>query len=256
MSKISVLVSARKNSKYLNKFLTGYSLRTSNGSDIECLVMLNDGDTWNNDLVEYYQTTMDRIGIPRDQQPLRFFRENMGLGRGGLHKYFNELLKHATGDWIIYFCEDHYIVMENWDEYIRSIVSGRYVMGDSQGKEFPLDPAEPWVIVPKFDNCGAMNHVLSRGFVSVMDNKLGRHGWIDSYINDLCAAAWGRYPKRVIRTDLEMFHDFTHDKPNPMDDSHLQSVISDAGRQLPKYDSEVVKHRIQVDAQKLKEVDI
>ena len=229
--KITVLVSARKNSKYLGKFLEGYRLRTSLGSNIECLVMLNDEDTWNDELVQNYKDAQNRIGIAEKNHPLRFYREDLGLGRGGLHKYFNILLENATGQWIIYFCEDHFIVMDNWDEYIRAVINGKMIEGDSAGKNFPLNPEELWVLVPKFDNCGAMNHVVSRGFINALGGVIGNHGWIDSYINDLMKS----YTDRVIRFDLEMFHDFTHDKPDPMDPIHLKARIGEGAKLLPKY---------------------
>lgn len=229
--KITVLVSARKNSKYLGKFLEGYRLRTSLGSNIECLVMLNDEDTWNDELVQNYKNSQNLMGIPEKKHPLKFFREDLGLGRGGLHVYFNNLLENSTGDWFIYFCEDHFIVMDNWDEYIRAVISGRMVQGDSPGKSFPLDPNELWVLVPKFDNCGAMNHVVSKGFIDAMAGKIGNHGWIDSYINDLMRP----FEDRVIRFDLDMFHDFTHDKPEPMDPIHLKARVGEGVNQLIKH---------------------
>jgi hypothetical protein len=233
-NKISVLIAARKNSKYLSKFLFGLCARTDDFFDTEVLVMLNANDTWNKELVSFFE------GTPN----MQFYYEDRGLGRSGLHYYFNELYNEASGDWLIYFCEDHFITMNNWDTYLRR-----------QFNERGLDPREPWCLIPKFDNAGAMNQILSRGYCEAIGNKMGGHGWIDSYINDVNAVAFpGQdHPKRVIRLDHEMFHDFTHDHPSPMDESHMQSVLSPEGKALPKYDSPRVKTIINHDATGLAE---
>ena len=224
--KISVLVSARRNSKYLAKFLFGINNRTSNPQNIEVLIMLNEHDTWNDDLVNTFQNAT----------LFSFYRENMQLGRAGLHEYYNELAKHATGDWLIYFCEDHFIIMNNWDLYILKTI-----------KDLELDPADVWCVIPKFDNCGAMNQIISRGYYNALGQKVGRHGWIDSYLNDVNVAI----PDRIIRLDDETFHDFTHDVPNPMSDAHCQSISTKKGDLLPKYDSHINRQHIEEDKQKL-----
>lgn len=224
--KLSVLVSARRNSKYLAKFLFGLCNRTYNIENIETLVMLNEHDTWNDDLIVMF----------RDIPGFSFHRENMRLGRAGLHEYFNELAKHATGDWLIYFCEDHFITMDKWDLYILKTI-----------KERNLDPTDVWCIIPKFDNCGAMNQIISRGYYNALGEKVGRHGWIDSYLNDVNQAI----PDRIVRLDEETFHDFTHDQPNPMSDAHCQSISTKKGDLLPKYDSYINRQHIEEDKQKL-----
>lgn len=248
MSKISVLIAARKNSKFLAKFLFGFMERTYSTGDIEVLVMLNQHDTWNKELVEHFSRFGDWAA---GRRYIKFYYENKGLGRAGLHIYFNDLLKHATGDWIVYFCEDHFIIMNGWDKYLRSVTNGHletklaHVQRTKDGK---LDPKLPWVLVPKFDNVGAMNHIVSRGFVDAMGGVLGRHGWIDSYINDVTNIAWGKHPKYLIRLDDDMFHDFTHDHPNPMSDAAMQSISTKKAAELPKFDSPDVRGLIGADA--------
>lgn len=224
--KISVLVAARRNSKYLSKFLFGYFERTHDLENTELLVMLNEHDDWNNELVTFFSS-----------RGVRFFRENKRLGRAGLHEYFNDLYKKADGDWIVYFCEDHFIIMDNWDAYVRNSI-----------EKLELDSRKVWSLIPKFDNVGAMNQILSRGYCQALGGLLGRHGWIDSYINDLNA---GIPADRVLRFDHEMFHDFTHDHPSPMSESHMQSVNTDRGNMLPAYDSERTKILIKEDQGKL-----
>jgi hypothetical protein len=247
---ISVLVAARKNSKYLAKFLFGYFANTfERHINIEVLVMLNKNDTWNKDLVRYFEQNTN--------WNIRFFYEDYGLGRAGLHTYFNDLYKHTTGQWIVYFCEDHYIVEQNWDQGLRAVIDGTAFAEVAPGQPFSLqhqegrlDPTKIWCIVPRFDNAGSMNHVLSRGFAEHMGGYLARHGNLDSYINDVIR----HIPRqRRIAVDLPWFHDFTHDVPSPMDDSHLQSVISPAGKKLPKYDDPIMDRYIKEDTAKLQQ---
>lgn len=251
-AKISVLVSARKNSKYLSKFLFGYFENTHDQINTEILVMMNEHDTWNKDLVGYFT----------DQEDIQFLYEDYNYGRDGLHVYFNDLLKHADGDWIIYFCEDHYINTKFWDSYVRQVINGgsRSMKGETSKSDKSLDPKYPYCLVPKFDNAGAMNHILSRGYIETLNGVLGRHGWIDSYINDVNALAFGIQSERpnnkpgdtIIKFDDEMFHDFTHDDPNPMSDAHLQSIKGKI--KLPDYKDSNVKDMIKRDAERLRGV--
>lgn len=207
--------------------------------------MLNEHDTWNKELDEFF-SDQSNAGIS-----IKFFRENLRLGRAGLHEYFNELYKHATGQWIIYFCEDHFITMNNWDSYVLSVIMGgsrSLALQTEHGKERDeMNYLDVWCLIPKFDNCGAMNQILSRGYCEALGGRLARHGWLDSYINDLNEAI----PDRVIMLDDEMFHDFTHDQPNPMADSEVQALSTDKGNALPDFKSTVVEHRIEVDREKL-----
>lgn len=230
--KISVLVAARKNSKYLAKFLFGLIENSECPRDLDVLVMMNADDLWNRELVHFFERYKN----------FRFFMEDKRLGRAGLHVYLNDLYKHAKGDWIVYFCEDHFVnppAKIGWDVMLESIIAQR-----------ELDPKEPWIIVPKFDNVGSMNHVLSRGFVEAQGGYLAQHGNLDSYINHVAA----QLPKgRIVLVDDEWFHDFTHDKPGPMDESHHHGPISDYARSLPKYDSGQVRSLIEQDAARVTE---
>lgn len=244
--KISVLIAARKNSKYLAKFLHGLLANTADLSKLEVLVMLNKEDTWNSDLVDNYQGFF------------HFYYEDYGLGRAGLAKYFNELYKEgATGQWIVYFCEDHYIITEDWDLRIREIIDGSALAEPTPGQppvlqhnNGVLDPSKIWCIIPKFDNAGSMNHVLSRGFVEHMGGILAQHGNLDSYLNDVIR----HIPReRRIAMDLTLFHDFTHDHPNPMSDAAMQSVISPAGKKMPQYDDPIVQDHVIADTLKLQQ---
>lgn len=242
---ITVLISARKNSKYLAKFIFGLIANSKSLARMDIRIVLNEHDTWNRELQSYFEA----YTLPTGDRPFTFFRENLRLGRAGLHEYFNLMLvDNPPGDWTIYFCEDHFINVKNWDQQVRDLISGKLESGDSRGKAFPLNPNDVWVLVPKFDNCGSMNHIVSRGFIDALGGVVGNHGWIDSYINDLMMPF--RHTN-IIRMDEELFHDFTHDRPSPMDDSHLQGEVSEKGKAMPKFDSDVTRHRIADDKIKL-----
>lgn len=236
--KLSVLVSARKDSKYLAKFLFGLLANTVNWADMDVHVMCNEHDTWNHEMLDYFTANEDNFYQ---------YAENMGLGRAGLHEYFNMMVPRARGDWLVYFCDDHFISMPRWDTYVDNYIEGAHRAGDSDGKVFPLDPAKPWVLIPKFDNTGSVNHIVSRGFVNALNGKLGCHGWIDSYINNLITAL----PQIRLRMDEEMFHDFTADVPSPMHEAHLQSMVSKKGAALPKIDGLGTAQKIGEDIDKL-----
>lgn len=240
--KISILIASRKNSKYLAKFLFGLYANIGDLSRVEILCMTSQLDTWNSELFEFFSSKMTPA--------VKFYGENNGLGRAGLAEYFNVLYKESKGEWIIYFCEDHYTNKRDWDLRI-------YEMINKHG----LDWQKVYCLVPKFDNAGAMNHILSRGYVEAMGGKLAQHGNLDSYINDVNLRAFGGLSierhdaekgDRVLLFDDEMFHDFTHDKPGPMEDAHMQSVISNRGKMMPKYEDPRVQEWISEDSELLK----
>lgn len=232
---LSILISARRDSKYLAKFLFGLLESTEQPDAVEVLVMLNESDTWNSELVSYFSRLTLKGRTPR----IHFMSENLGLGRAGLHEYFNTLYKRSKGDWIIYFCEDHFITMQWWDSYVLAMIEER-----------KLDPNRIWSLIPKFDNAGAMNQILSRGYCEALGGVVGHHGWIDSFINDVNHLL---PPDRIIRFDDEMFHDFTHDWPNPMSGAANQSIITPKARSLPAFKSMEYEKLVRADAKKLNE---
>lgn len=186
--KISVLLSSRKNSKFLSKFLFNYLEYTNDLASAELLVMYSGQDTWNTELIKHFQS--------KTYPFMRFYSENYGLGRSGLHQYFNELAARARGDWLIYFCDDHCIVRKGWDTYLYKVI-----------EENKIDPNKVNMIVPKWDNVGAMNQILSRAWFETLRN-IGRFGNIDSY-NNFVAEKIDQ--DRVRNLDEAFFHDFTHD---------------------------------------------
>lgn len=173
--------------------------------------MLHESDDWNDDLVEFFS-----------QFPfIKFFRENKGYGRYGIHEYFNELYTHATGDWIIYFCDDHFIIRHDWVEDLRRIIYTK-----------KLDSSLPHILISRFDNVGPMNHVLSRGYMEALEGQIGQSAWIDTYINDLLQVLPDTYYTLV---QEKMFHDFTHDNPQPMTEQHSYIEL----------DEDYIRHRVE-----------
>lgn len=227
MPTISLLVVSRKNSKYLAKFLFGL-LRRTDMTGVEVLCMLNEADDWNDDLVHFFS-----------QFPfIKFFREDKKMGRYGLHEYFSELYSHATGEWIVYFCDDHFIILDEWQDDLRTTIKAR-----------KLDYKEPHVIVPRFDNVGTMNHILSRGLIDALDGRMGQSGWIDTYFNEVSRFL----PKeRIHKIDEVYFHDFTHDNPQPMSEEHSIGEVDDYYvRHSLKVGTSVWQKAIDADAQKI-----
>ncbi len=220
--KITVLVAARKDSKYLAKFLHNYANKTIEDGSIELLVMMSAQDTWNKEIVTDF---MDR-GV-------RFFEENKGWGRNGLHLYYEMMMPFANGDWVIYFCEDHNIVQYGWNKIIEQVISGR-----------KLDASSPYVLVPGWDNTGSMNHVLSRGYIDAVG--ISHHGNLDSYINHVSPMIPGNH---IVPLPV-LFHDFTHDG-DLMDPENSRVKLSEEGMALPAWDSPEVRGWIQKDADKL-----
>lgn len=221
--KISLLVSARKDSKYLAKFILGLVSRTDY-NNVEVKIIIPENDTWNKELLDFSQQTFD----------MDVLTESYNYGRAGLHVYFNDLAARTTGDWIIYLCDDHFIIKDGWDQYLLDFVKD-------------LDPQKVWCLIPKFDNIGPVAHIVSRGFYNALGH-LGQNGWIDSYLNDLNALI----PQdRIIHIPEVMFHDFTHDVPNPMEEARIVHSPSGPKANFPPYDSDETRRMIAEDAQKL-----
>ena len=226
---ISLLISARRNSKFLSKLLNSIEAKTNNPSQVEVLVMNHLTDTWNSDLIDNWYKK--EFNFSRD-------RENYGLGRYGLHMYFNHLAKRATGDWLMYLCDDHDIIMQGWDAYILNHVALRN-----------LYHKDPYVLVPRFDNTGSVNHILSRGMYEAL-GEMGSHSHIDSYLNDLFDKS--DLPDNVIHqlSEKPMLTDYTVDS-SIMTDSHTYVPYKD-GFQPMVHRSDEYNKLIQIKSLELK----
>ena len=223
--KLSVLVASRKNSKFLAKFLFNFLEKTQlPPEEIEIFVMVSKQDDWNQELIKFVTRFC----------PIKFCFEDKKLGRSGLHLYYNEMLTETTGDWVIYFCDDHYIVRQGWDEYLMNFVDS-----------CKLDPKRIYQVVPTWDNSGSMNQMLSRGYIDTLGN-IGRYGNIDSYNNHVGAQM---FKPRVIAAPEPIFHDFTGD-PEIMTEKHHEI---EGYSPLPIiWGSEEMQGMIAEDAQKLR----
>ncbi|MBU2051330.1 MAG: glycosyltransferase family 2 protein [Gammaproteobacteria bacterium] len=210
---ISVLCASRKDSKHLAQFVSKFLTMTK--GDVELLVMVNKHDTWNKAFIEL---TKDRV---------KYFYEDYGYGREGLHIYFNDLLKHARGDWILYMCEDHTFIKNGWDELVREFIKKR-----------GLVPTKIEIVVPRFEGTGAVAHMVSRAFVDVA-GRMGGYGNIDSWFGMLHAnMSEGRFHPM----DEAIFYDYTIDKDTP------EKPIK---TKLPGWDSSKVKSDLEHEYKKL-----
>ncbi len=229
---ITALVAARKDSKYLAKFLSAYMVLTGDFDYTPLGVMLSSQDTWNEELVTMFR----RIAQRTPDINISFSFEDRRLGRAGLHLYYETLLNGQLPEWTIYFCEDHYLRTPNWDIIVRTEIEKR-----------KLDPDEVWVIVPGWDNpgIGAMNHILSRGYMRALDGHIARHGNLDSYINHVIE----KLPADRIIHLPDIFHDFTHDVPSMMDDSRTKVELGPEAATIPPWDSDEMRALIAADAE-------
>ena len=109
------------------------------------------------------------------------------------------MAKHASGDWIINFCDDMHILLKDWDEQLREFI-----------RERQLDPEKCFMIVPRFKVDGAVEHILSKawieivGFVTAYQNT-------DSWLNTVTDVAPQIFrDTRRIQWNLPMFEDYSH----------------------------------------------
>jgi hypothetical protein len=187
--KLSILCPSRPNSEYLSHFLFSVFTKTQHIRETEVLVMLNKKEKWNLELVKFFEGKVS------------FFYEDSGLGRWGLHQYYNTLVKHAVGDWIALMCEDFDIVMDGWDEFMYRSAA-----------EKCRDPYKINVLLPRFvGSIGNVCQVLSRGYVEAVGGNLSEHSSIDSWIN----AILDRFPEnRKMECQQVMLDDYTHTVPS------------------------------------------
>jgi hypothetical protein len=191
---ISQLLILRKNSKFFAKFLIGWLKNTKDFNNVELLILANQGDTWNQDLFEYYK--------------LKVFYEDSGFGKDGRAEFYNQLAKEAKGDWIWPMCDDHYLIKNGYDEYLTEYLKDK-------------DFSKPKIVLPKVDNSGAIAHILSRGWLNTT-GRIAKHGNIDTYLND-CLEMLGR-EDIIFRPEEPILTDFTVD-PTIMTPEHSQVRI-------------------------------
>lgn len=179
--KISVLCPARPNSALLAHFIIRYLHMTKDHVNTELLVLMNSYDSWNTGITQAFAGRV------------KFFYEDMKLGRFGLHRYYEELLKYTTADWVMLACEDFDWVMGDWDDFVRSHVQH-------------VDSSVPHVFYPRFTNTGSVCQILSRGYINTVGTLLSHHGSVDSWINEVVE---GSINDRTISPDVKMLVDYT-----------------------------------------------
>lgn len=196
----SILVASRKDSPFLERFLRSYEKNTTDPDNAELLLMYNVGETKNLAVIKEFQ----------DKGLLKSFTEDWGLGRSGLHKYFNLLLTAATGEWVWYLCEDHDFIRP-WDSYINEFLEKKKVNPATE-----IDPQKVNCLVPLYNNIGAVSHILSRGWLNVT-GRLAGHGNLDSWIGTIASSIQhhGRVHQLLLTGSSEvdaMMTDYTHNK--------------------------------------------
>ena len=168
--KISMLVPARPNSVMLSRFMMSYFTKTYDTVNTELLVMVSSKDEWNLDLFDFFD------GFAQ------FYFEDGSSSQGGHHTYLNELLEHATGDWIAHLCDDMAIVYDEWDEVVRKFI-----------RVNNLNSNKAYQIIPGLAIPGACVHILSRGYVDVTGRMAGScntDSWNNTVMEGLPKDLW------------------------------------------------------------------
>ena len=229
---ISLLVTARSDSKYLAKFITSFMVNTTNFDNVELLVFIDPEDTWNKELFECFK---DKI---------RIIPDNTGIGRGGSHIFYNEVAKEAKGDWLWYLCDDHQL-FKGYDEYIVKYIDDHH-----------LNSSKVNIIAPMCSNSGRISHILSRKTYETIG--FGQHGNVDSYINEMCEYLEVYVGANVSRTiphvpPMPVMADLGMDKQLMV---HTNKSDFNPVAQVQLFKSEMMKDKIKADARKLFEVTI
>jgi hypothetical protein len=226
--KISMLVPARPESKFLNHLVMAFLNKTKNFEDTELLVMPARRNDWNRDMMDY---------ISRKEPSIKFIEEPEELGQRGHHVYMNELVKHAGGDWIVNFCDDMDILMRDWDEAVRDFIRHRQ-----------FDPDKCWMLIPRFLISGAVEHILSRGWIDITGHDFMYPNG-DSWLNGVMDSTPEEFRKeRRIEMINVMFEDYSHDPIYEPLFGHGPKGLTKAGED---WHSDEVQNAIKEDAAKL-----
>lgn len=226
-NKISLLLTCRKDSKFLAKFIMAYMINTTNFNNVELLVLTPPGGTWNKEILEYFSLNV------------KVFDDNTGLGRGGSHVFYNMLAEKATGGWLWYLCDDHYLY-PRYDEYIKNFI----------GQAGLLD-TEVNVIAPRVDNSGRISHIISRKVYDTIG--FGPQGNVDSCLNDTIEhlevfIGKERHDQILHLPQEPLLHDFSLDK------DLFKSDPFDAEYEKALFKSKPIRDAIASNAKKLFDV--
>jgi hypothetical protein len=224
---LSLLLTCRQDSKFLAKFVTTFIAHTKMPERVELLIFLDPKDKWNKELLEVFK---DKVKVIPDTTEMHRGRSNL---------FYNELAKHATGEWLWYVCDDHFL-FNGYDEYICNYI-----------QENKIDSNKINVIAPMVENSGRISHILSKKFVDTIG--FGQHGNVDSYINDTLEylsvfAGEGKLPyvpPQPIMSDFSLDKELMKAKNKPGYDP-IQAI--------QMFRSELMRNNIKDDARKLYEV--
>lgn len=231
--KISMLAPVRPESKWMSHLIMSFLTHTENLEDTELLLLPAKRNAWNKDLMEY---------IGKKEPAVKFIPEPADfeeLGQRGHHIFMNELSKHATGDWIFHFCDDMEILVRGWDEVVRAFV-----------RQYHLNPSMCYMLIPRFKDAGAVEHILSRGWIEVTGCSFDYPNG-DSWLNTVIDSTIPEFNRsRLLHIPrADMFKDYTRDKEY----FHLfdNSNAVDGAKAAAEWHSEKTKQSIQSAVERL-----
>lgn len=238
--KISILVLAQKNSKYLSNFLFS-ALNNSNQQDhnIEVMVMLSKEDNWNKSLMDYFDDYSEGVSALTGRSELvRFYEDDKKLGEMGQHNLYNRLAENARGQWFLLLKDTQPIIMKRWDEKILQKLS-------------EVDTADrmPVTVYLGVDNTDKSSaRLINRAAYEAMDKKIARHGWVDEYLD----AAFHNSSATAVNTkNVEFLHDYFYERPDPMDPMLNKVVLSQEGMDQNQFDAAEIQALIAEDNKKI-----
>ena len=191
--------------------------------------MASEGDEFNADLFKFFEETAEIY-------PVKIFFENKKLGKYGRHIFFNELVKKATGDWILHTCDDQRFTMDEWDLYLRN-----YIIKEK------IDSSKIHIINPLFNNTGWVDQMVSKPYLNVL-GRLGGYGNIDSWFGNIMENL--KETDRVHVTPDSLMTDLTL-YPEIYTPEYMQGDISE-GVKLPRWDTPNVQDDLKSEIEKLK----
>lgn len=185
--RIAVLCASRCNSEWLAHFCMSYLAATANNAETKLNVIYNAHDLWNYSL---------RLAL---WNQIHFLPEDLGIGRYGLHQYYNgmaaRLLADESFDWLLFMSDDMEFIREGWDESLRETIGNHN-----------LDPARICAVIPRFVHTGSVAFLLSRGYVEGVEGEIAGHHSVDSWISDVVRSLPG---ERVAVMSEYLFDDYT-----------------------------------------------
>lgn len=167
-TKISVLIPTRKRPQRVDQAIMDLVDLAQSPGDLEFVLGVDDDDT---DTQEYIKDSLMEKLNSRGVTFTALEFERLGYHR--LHDYLNAMVKHATGDWLIFYNDDAAMRTQGWDQEIR-----RY---DGQFKCLAFDthnhhPYSIWPIVPRawIEHLGTVsNHHMFDAVISQIAYMLG-----------------------------------------------------------------------------------